>query len=147
MPKDEREILEILRFELEFLEKGGYGRSPRTPWRPQFIFEDSPTCMNYDSKDHPAPCADCALMQFVPGGSLEEKVPCRHILLDELGETIDSLYRTGTQQEIEEALGAWLRKTIRKLELERAEARQCSAGGHAGVRAASCDCQPSKSNH
>ncbi len=43
MRKDER----VLKFELEFLEKGGYGRSPREPWRPQFIFEDSPTCMNY----------------------------------------------------------------------------------------------------
>ena len=147
MPKDERDVLEVLRFELEFLEKGGYGRSPRTPWRPQLIFEDSPTCMNYDSKENPAPCGDCLLMQFVPGESREKKVPCRHIVLDELGETIDSLYRTGNQQEIEESLGAWLRKTIRKLELERAEARQCSAGGHTGVPAASCDCQPIKSTH
>jgi hypothetical protein len=28
------------------------------------------------------------------------------------------LYRTGTQQEIEEALGNWLRTTIRQLEAE-----------------------------
>ena len=123
MPKDGRDVLEVLHFELEFLEKGSYGHSPRTPWRPQFIFEDSPTCMNYDSKENPAPCSDCVLMQFVPGGSREEKVPCRHIVLDEMGETIDSLYRTGTQQEIEETLGAWLRQSIQKLELERANAR------------------------
>ena len=32
MPKDERDLLEVLRFELDFLEQGGYGRSPRTPW-------------------------------------------------------------------------------------------------------------------
>ena len=31
MQKDERDLLEVLKFELEFLEQGGYGRSPRTP--------------------------------------------------------------------------------------------------------------------
>jgi len=45
MAQDEREMLELLRFELKFLEDGGYGRFPRTPWRPTFVFEDSPTCM------------------------------------------------------------------------------------------------------
>jgi hypothetical protein len=128
MPKDDRDLLEVLRFELEFLEKGGYGRSPRTPWRPQFIFEDSPTCMNYDSKENPAPCSECLLMQFVPAESRGEKIPCRHILLNEAGETIESFYRTGTQVELEETYGKWLRQTIRKLELERAEARGKFAG-------------------
>ena len=42
MAQDEREILELLRFELKFVEDGGYGRSPRTPWRPPYILEDSP---------------------------------------------------------------------------------------------------------
>lgn len=124
MPRDDRDLLEVLRFELEFLEKGGYGRSPRTPWRPQLIFEDSPTCMNYDSKENPAPCSDCLLMQFVPRECREEKIPCRHIPLNEEGETIESFYRTGTQPELEEVYGKWLRQTIRNLELERAEARQ-----------------------
>jgi len=49
MRKDERDLLDVLKFELEFLEAGGYGRSPRTPWRLQYIFEDSLTCVNYDS--------------------------------------------------------------------------------------------------
>ena len=53
MPQDDRDVLEALKFELQFLEKGGYGRSPRDPWRAQLIFEDSPTCMNYDSKAGP----------------------------------------------------------------------------------------------
>jgi hypothetical protein len=124
MPKDDRDPLEVLRFELQFLEKGGYGRSPRTPWRPQFIFEDSPTCMNYDSKENPEPCSDCLLMQYVPAESRAAKIPCRHIPLNEAGETIDSLYRTGTQPELEVAFGKWLRQSIRKLEMERVEARQ-----------------------
>jgi hypothetical protein len=128
MPKDDRDVLEALRFELEFLEKGGYGRSPRTPWKPQFIFEDSPTCMNYDSKDNPAPCSECLLMAFVPNEKRQEKIPCRHIRLNEAGETIESFYRTGTQPELEEAYGKWLRKTIQQLEEERARVQQRAAG-------------------
>ena len=81
MHKDERDLLEVLKFELEFLEKGGYGRSPRAPWRPQFIFEDSPTCMNYDSKEHPDPCGDCILMKLVPPEGWTKDIPCRHIPL------------------------------------------------------------------
>ncbi len=34
MPKDDRDVLEVLKFELDFIEKGGYGRSVRTPWLP-----------------------------------------------------------------------------------------------------------------
>jgi len=119
MAKDDRDVLEVLKFELEFLEKGGYGRSPRTPWKPQFIFEDSPTCLNYDSKDKPGPCSDCLLMQFVPLGRRSEAIPCRHIPLGPNGETIDYFYRCGKQEELEEAFGNWLRTTIKRLEQER----------------------------
>lgn len=119
MRTDERDLLEVLKFELEFLEKGGYGLSPRAPWRPQFIFEDSPTCMNYDSKEDPAPCEECVLMQLVPEADRRNAIPCRFIPLDESGETLDSLYRSGNQHEIEEAMRGWLRATIDKLELNR----------------------------
>jgi hypothetical protein len=119
MRRNERDILDVLRFELEFLEKGGYSRSPRQPWRYQFIFEDSPTCMNYDSKDHPGPCSECVLMQFVPPGSRDEKIPCRHIPFNAEGETLDSLYCNADQHETEKVFGNWLRTTIAKLEEER----------------------------
>ena len=121
MQKDERDLLEVLKFELQFLKDGGYGRSPRTPWRPQYIFEDSLTCMNYDSKDNPGPCSDCVLMHLVPPERRSEKIPCRHIPFDVSGsgETLDSLYRCSDQNEIEETVGSWLRTTIRRLEEER----------------------------
>jgi hypothetical protein len=35
------------------------------------------------------------------------------------GETLENLYRTGTQLEVEEAVGNWLRATIRQLEAEK----------------------------
>ena len=116
MPQDERNVLEVLKAELNFLEKGGYGRSPREPWRAQLIFEDSPSCMNYDSKEDPSPCAECALMQFVTPEKRSENFPCRHISLTQEGETLQELYRGGTQQELEEALGDWLRGNIKRLE-------------------------------
>jgi len=119
MQKDERDLLEVLKFELAFLEKGGYGRTPRAPWRPRFIFEDSPTCMNYDCKENPDPCSDCVLMQLVPPEHRSERIPCRHIPLDASGQTLDSLYRYGDEHEIEEAVGNYLRATIGRLEEER----------------------------
>ena len=118
MPKDDRNALELLKAELNFVKKGGYGRSPREPWRAQLIFEYSPSCMNYDSKENKAPCAECALMQFVPANKQSEKVPCRHIPLTPSGETINELSRGGTQQELDDALADWLRREIAKIETE-----------------------------
>jgi hypothetical protein len=122
MPKDDRNLLDVLKFELEFLETGGYGRLSGQAWRPRFIFEDSPTCVNFSSEDKDRePCSECLLMQFVPEDARTQQVPCIHISLSRTGETIASLYSTGTQQEREEALGAWLRATIRRLEEEKAK--------------------------
>lgn len=121
MANDNRDLIQLLKAELAFLESGGYRQSLRTPWRPQFIFEDSPTCINYGQKHRFLPCSECPLMQFVPPDSREEKIPCRHIALNAEGYTIDTYYRIGTQEELEAALSSWLRETIRQLEQERAE--------------------------
>jgi hypothetical protein len=110
------ETLDLLRFELKFLEDGGYGRSPRTPWKPTFVFEDSPTCLNFDDATRPSPCSECFLMQFVPKERQQESIPCRFIPLTDAGETVDDFYRCGTQVEMEDALKTWLRKEVRKLE-------------------------------
>ena len=119
MPKDERDILDLLKFELQFLEDGGYGRSVRTPWRSPWIFEDSPTCLNFDDPKRLRPCKDCALMDFVPQERQRAAVPCRFIELNAAGQTLQSLYRWGTDEEREGALRNWLRTTIHKLEQER----------------------------
>ena len=116
MAQDNRNPLEVLKFELQFLEAGGYGRSPRDPHRPPLIFEDSLSCINLGCKTERAPCSNCLLSTFVPPASRSEAIPCRHIPLNEAGETIDSFYRRRTQLELEEALNAWLRTTIRRIE-------------------------------
>ncbi len=103
-----KDVLGALKSELEFLESGGYKTSERVPWRPQLIFQDSPTCINFHNWGHPRPCSECVLMQFVPAESRAEKIQCRHIRLNEGGQTVDSFYRFGTQEELEHALRIWL---------------------------------------
>jgi hypothetical protein len=110
MRRGDDEILAMFQFELRFLEDGGYGRSPRTPWRASHVFEDSPTCLNFNDAARPHPCTECSLMKFVPPQFQAESAPCRFIPLTEAGETVDHL--SGTQMELEEALACWLRKQI-----------------------------------
>ncbi len=118
MSLDKTELLEFLRAELAFVEQGGYGRSVRTPWRPSIVFRDSPSCLNFHDEARPHPCSECKLMTFVPEGKRREENPCHHIVLDKEGETVDSMMRTDTQAEMEEKLGAWLRKAIAGLEVQ-----------------------------
>ncbi len=120
MPRDDRDILEVLKFELQFLEQGGYGRLPREAWRSRLIFVDSPTCANFNTTER-VPCNECALWPLIPEDARGERVPCDCLPLTPQGDTLESLYRTATQREIEETLGAWLRATIRKIEAERAK--------------------------
>ncbi len=116
MAHSDREILEILRFELKFLEDGGYGRSPRAAWRPSFVFTDSPTCLNFNDSLRLHPCAECSLQRFVPDGQHEQSTPCWSIPVGKNGESVEDLYRCGTQVEMEESLKGWLRREIGRLE-------------------------------
>ena len=119
MSSDRRDLLSVLQCELQFLEKGGYRLTARAAWRPQFLFQDSPTCLNFDPTQPRKPCTDCVLMRLVPKDYQAEEIPCRYIPLNEKGETVDSFYRYGTQQELEAAAKKWLRAAIRRLEDEK----------------------------
>jgi hypothetical protein len=115
------DLLEALRFELKFIEDGGYGRSPHAPWRAPYIFEDSPTCLNFSDPARPHPCSECLLTQLVPAEMREQEVPCRFIPLNDKGQTVDWLYRTGTQIELEEAVREWLQREISRLEKDQTQ--------------------------
>jgi len=116
MCRDNRELLSVLRSELDFLEQGGYRNTARAGWRPHFIFQDSPTCLNFDPTQPQRPCSECMLMQLIPADAAKRKIPCRFMPLNDRGETIDSFYRSGTAEELESAFGGWLRSTIQRLE-------------------------------
>jgi hypothetical protein len=121
MACDEHEVLELLQFELKFVEDGGYGRSPRTPWRPPYILEDSPSCSNVGDPARTHSCSECRLIKFAPRELQGERSPCRFISLNEKGQTIDYFYRCGTQLQLEEALAGWLRAQIARIEQQLAK--------------------------
>lgn len=116
--QDPRDVLETLKAELAFLERGGYRNKPRFPWRPSFVFEDSPTCINSQSKENPRPCTECLMLQFVPKEKTELAFPCRHIPLTPNGESVAHFYEYGTEEELEAALKSWLKNKIAELEAE-----------------------------
>lgn len=121
MAKDDRDILELLKEELEFLEKGGYRRSPHVPWLPKLAFQDSPICINYGYPYRAHPCNECHLLDFVSPEHQSESIPCHFIPLNEIGETVDSLEADGNEEGLEQALKHWLRASIDGIEEERSQ--------------------------
>jgi len=124
MTKDERDILELLKDELDFIEKGGYARSVRTPWQSKSAFQDSQTCINYGYPYRAHPCNECHLLEFVSPQHKTEAVPCHFIPLNSDGDTIEDLERQDNEAKLEREVSTWLRARIKKIEEERAEHAQ-----------------------
>ena len=121
MAKDDRDILGLLKDELDFLEKGGYRRSSHVPWMPKSTFQESPTCINYGYPYRAHPCNECHLLEFVSPDHQTESIPCHFIPLNERGETIDSLESEHDEQMLEQALKDWLLTRIHGIEEERSQ--------------------------
>jgi hypothetical protein len=119
--RDKRNLVDVLQRELEFVQRGGYAGSSRGLWRPLFVFEDSPTCLHPGVDPSLRPCAECVLIDLVPGECRGDRVPCLHIPLTQTGETVDDFYRCGTQEELESALTGWLHSRLEELRGIRAE--------------------------
>jgi hypothetical protein len=114
MSKSNGETLKLLKQELDFLDRGGYGGN--VPWKPVSIFLDSPSCPNRLDADRATPCQECWLFKFVPEGLQQEPDPCHHIALNPDGESVYSMSRQYTPGEVEDAVRKWLRAEIRRLE-------------------------------
>jgi hypothetical protein len=121
MAKDDRDLLELLKDELAFIQQGGYGRSVRTPWLPKSIFQDSLSCLNYGYPYRAHSCSECQLLEFVGPQDRSQTVPCHFIPLNDSGTTIEELELEGTELEVESAVKHWLQAEINRLEAERAE--------------------------
>ena len=119
MANDDRDILEVLREELDFIEKGGYGRSVRTPWKSKSAFQDSLTCVNYGYPYRAHPCNECHLLDFVSPEHHGKEVPCHYIPLNEDGETIEDLEAEGNEAKLERKVRGWLCARIKEIEEER----------------------------
>lgn len=119
MANDDRDTLELLKDELDFIEKGGYGRSVRTPWKPTSVFRDSLTCLNWGYPNRVHPCNECHLLDFVSPEHQLAKVPCHHIPLDNDGTTIEALETEDNEARLERKVGDWIRARIKEVETER----------------------------
>jgi hypothetical protein len=120
MSTDNRDVLEVLKAELNFIEKGGYGKPAGEPWVPTSIFQGSPSCLNLGDPARTHPCSECLLSDLVPPEDLSQPVPCHYIPLTENGETVASIEARENQQELEEKVETWLRGAIARIEQERA---------------------------
>lgn len=114
MVKDDRDLLQVLESELDFLSKGGYHRSVRTPREPNILFQDSPICPEFPCRTHND---RCLLMQFVPEAERSSAVPCHRIPLNDKGDTVERLLFEEGRDRAEEALKTWLRHAIDQLKL------------------------------
>jgi hypothetical protein len=116
MTPHQQEVLQALKFELTFLERGGYTPSVREPRKELSIFQDSPSCPNFGAPTKIHPCAECFLIDFVPPEKRAQAVPCHHIPLNDRGDTVDRLAASADDFEVQRAMDGWLRKTIAAME-------------------------------
>jgi hypothetical protein len=121
---DDRDLLELLKLELLFLENGYYERLATVSGHPGILLRNSPTCLNFNDPERPHPCSACGLMRFVPLTKRQDAIPCHQIPLTESGETLFYLYVCGGQKDREAKLAEWLRAKIRCVEKERVLALQ-----------------------
>lgn len=117
MPADPRDVLDVLRYELNFLEQGGYERVRRLGL-PASIFQDSLTCLNHGDPLRPHACRECLLYDFVPTECRNEDIPCHFIPLDPQGHTVSEIADTGEKLA---KLRTWLRSTLERIQSERDE--------------------------
>jgi hypothetical protein len=116
--ENKSDLIRLLETELDFIEGGGYGSSPGQPPKHVSIFDRSPACINHwQVPGHSTDCHDdCILLDAVPAEHRQESMPCHFIPLNAAGDTIKSLEDRGRSQEaLEEAVKAWLRRTIERL--------------------------------
>jgi hypothetical protein len=114
MAVNKHEIIETLRYELNFLEQGGYdhnvsGEGLPSPFRTGF------SCLNFGDPLRRHACHECTLYQFVPERARTDDVPCHGIEL-EPGLSIGTLLAAGDRKRLVELLEIWLREMIARLE-------------------------------
>lgn len=114
MSEDHRDVLEILRYQLNFLEQGGYADSKREG-RLRSPFRDTEICLNFDDPLRPHACHECFLHDRVPEESRTENVPCHYIPLDPAGHRMIDFLKAGDKVGLERVLKIWLRRTIDEL--------------------------------
>ncbi|HUO60375.1 MAG TPA: hypothetical protein VMU24_06875 [Candidatus Acidoferrales bacterium] len=123
MSSDIRDVLEQLRFELNYLEQ----ISDRVASGEMQIFSpfrDNNICPNFNDPLKRHTCHECLLYDFVPEEKRIEDNPCQHIVVTPEGESIKQLLEAGDQKRLVDSMCGWLRETISKLECAQISGRQ-----------------------
>ena len=116
---DKKEMIEQLKFEIAMMEKGGYDPSVREPRHNPEIFRDSITCLNVGLEEKEHACTSCFLSEFAPAGVRNSEGDlCHKIVLNEKGDTVESLKAENDPYKLQAAVLSWLRKTVARLEEE-----------------------------
>lgn len=118
MPQDLRDVLQILRYELNYLEQGGYYQD-RVLHGTESPFLGNHACINFGDPLRSHACRECILHQFVPEDKQTREFPCHYIRLNASGETIAELIKKNDPHRLVFALEHWLRTTIARLEATR----------------------------
>lgn len=111
------ELLKILKLEEALVAAGGYRASARRPHPRPFLDSITTSCLQFGSGALES-CDQCWLMEFVPRDHHPNALVCHQIPLNQNGDTVASLEATGDHERLEQAILAWLRGTIAKLEWE-----------------------------
>ncbi len=122
MNADRRELIEMLKLEIEVIERGGYLPSVREPRKELKIFRDSISCPNLALEQKTTPCAHCWLAQYIPANHMDKEEPCHYIPLNDRGDTVASLVERGDAEGARRELLNWLRRRVTELEREAAPA-------------------------
>jgi hypothetical protein len=120
MSADSIELLRLLRYELNWLQQGGY--PPKVETSPGGILTaESPflgnySCINFRDPVRSHACRECLLWMFVPPEYQTEDIPCHYITIN--GETVVSLMESGDRARLVAGLEQWLKARIAELEKE-----------------------------
>jgi|SRR5208337_3145447 len=115
MSQDLQELLQILRFQLNYLEQGGFERD-RALLGIESPFRGTIACINFGDPLQTHACRECLLHPFVPEDKQTEEFPCHYIRLNDAGETIAGFIEKTDSSRMVIVLEEWLRATIARLE-------------------------------
>jgi hypothetical protein len=119
MAFDKNEMIEQLKFEIQMIEKGRYYPSVQEPRQDPKIFRNSITCLNVGLEEKEHACSSCFLSEFAPAEvRISNGDICHKILLNEKGDTVESLTAEDDPYKLQATVLSWLKRTVAKLEKE-----------------------------
>lgn len=119
MTSDKQTLVVLLRQEILNSRRGRSGAT----------FPDTLLCPNHSRNTPDATCIHCGLLEYIPPEFRQQFMPCFDIPLDSTGQTLDLLTQKSSLHECEQAMRAWMKKTLEQLEKELAAGEKSPAPG------------------